>query len=390
MTLKPSSYQAIIHIPHAPPCMVCLSLCSTYVRSDTDIDHIAFIVLVVMEQLFYSLSHRNTQPRKDTRNILHFTLDVDMTHLAPLVAFPTKQTAAVQTAVVQTAAMQTAAAQTAEDPEHTPSNNRSPQQHDSTMMETKSECSDKYLLKCEESIKKSDECCCENIKAEPMSDIPSMINSKPEIKHEPQDNYRHISQPQKNRIIVPRPQHFQPFRTLVLPDNVTPITEHAPSNLPREHCQDTLPSPLPTPEVTIVENSVLFALYLYEQRKWTSLKEYLNNNKFHRSFHPKLQDIWYMFLYEEWMESRRLTSLSPPQKYRIRSRNPLPLSISSVKFKSNNMYDAKTRNLLNTFYEVNPYPDRGDNEVVDIVRQTGLTAYQVKNYFKNKRSRSAK
>lgn len=78
--------------------------------------------------------------------------------------------------------------------------------------------------------------------------------------------------------------------------------------------------------------------------------------------------------------------LTPPQRYRIRKSHPLPKSLSATKFAANNYFDEEIRGVLDGYFARSKYPISED--LVDMMAKTGLRANQIKNYFKNKRSRT--
>ena len=376
-----------------------------------------------MEQLFQCLSPRKSVPKVDTKSLVQFSLEVDMTHLAPLVAFPTtsrhKQLGAANTsersedrAVVPTEQTETAdngvkgeiwmkQEPVEEDgiAEYIPPDCSS----DHEMLDLDSQVFVKTEMMSVESekpeVKTEFDCCCENMKTKLSENTDT--SDKTEVERESR-------QPESRQpeilldIPLSKPQKMNSDnltayteRTLIIPSLDTdpssqcPSSEYTSSQDPSSS-SPLLPSHSSSLELSTMENPVLPAVYLYLQNKWRQLEFHLTHTNFHPSYHPKLQELWYLNLYEEWRVTRGIDSLTPPQKYRIRSRNPLPASLASVKFKSNNMYDRETRRNLDKFYDRGQYPDRGWNKIEDIMKETGLTAHQVRNYFKNKRSRTAK
>lgn len=136
----------------------------------------------------------------------------------------------------------------------------------------------------------------------------------------------------------------------------------------------------------LIENPALPAYYLFQKQDWQELYHYLSNREFPPEYHPRLQELWFNGHYEEYRSSRGISTLSPHQKYRIRSRNPLPLSLSSIKFRSNNNFSSRVRALLNKYFQKSPYVSSSDLEV--LCEKTELSSQQIKNYFKNKRTRT--
>ena len=129
----------------------------------------------------------------------------------------------------------------------------------------------------------------------------------------------------------------------------------------------------------------LVAQSLRDRKKWGELKEYISETCFPSIDHSVLQTFFYESVYETYKIERGLRRLTPPQRYRLRKTNPLPSTICSTKFRSNNHLDDNARALLEAVFKRNIFPSR---EVVEnLVANTGLSAKQVKNYFKNNRSR---
>ena len=113
----------------------------------------------------------------------------------------------------------------------------------------------------------------------------------------------------------------------------------------------------------------LVAQSLRDRKKWGELKEYISETCFPSIDHSVLQTFFYESV----------------QRYRLRKTNPLPSKICSTKFRSNNHLDDNARALLEAVFKRNRFPSP---EVVEnLVANTGLSAKQVKNYFKNNRSR---
>ena len=152
-------------------------------------------------------------------------------------------------------------------------------------------------------------------------------------------------------------------------------------SLPRVPCHMTSPW-----NQILTQNLALPAYYLFQKQEWQELYHYLSNTDFPSEYHPRLQELWFSAHYENYRTARGITSLNPSQKYRIRFRNPLPQSLSSVKFKSNNNFSSRVKALLDKYFEISPYVS--GSELDDLSEKTELSTQQIKNYFKNKRTRS--
>ena len=124
---------------------------------------------------------------------------------------------------------------------------------------------------------------------------------------------------------------------------------------------------------------------LYDQQQYDELVTYLSTTYFPSSDHSHLQTLYYNSLYELHKISTGKLRLEPSQKYRLRKSNPLPSTISSVKFRSNNHFDDETRSLLMEVFRTNRTPS--PETIQTLSEQTGLTERQIRNFFKNKRSR---
>ena len=134
-----------------------------------------------------------------------------------------------------------------------------------------------------------------------------------------------------------------------------------------------------------ISDKCLVAQSLRERKKWEELKYYISETSFAVSDHSFLQNFFYEAVYEIYKIERGLKRLTPPQRYRLRKTNPLPSSICSTKFRSNNHLDDNARSLLESVFKKNRFPS--PEMVQNLVENTGLSAKQVKNYFKNNRSR---
>ncbi|XP_063688393.1 homeobox protein SIX5-like [Bolinopsis microptera] len=147
-------------------------------------------------------------------------------------------------------------------------------------------------------------------------------------------------------------------------------------------------SPASSPSTTNLNLSdqAITAQSLFEEKQYAELKSYLSVTYFPSSDHPHLQKLYYNSLYELYKISSGKRHLMPTTKYRLRKSNPLPSTISSVKFQSNNHFDDNARSLLLAVFKRERTPSQ---ETISSLREnTGLTEKQIRNFFKNKRSRA--
>ncbi|XDV50473.1 hypothetical protein PO909_019527 [Leuciscus waleckii] len=98
----------------------------------------------------------------------------------------------------------------------------------------------------------------------------------------------------------------------------------------------------------------------------------LENHKFTKDSHAKLQALWLEAHYQE-AEKLRGRPLGPVDKYRVRKKFPLPRTIWDGEQKTH-CFKERTRHLLREWY-------------LELAQATGLTPTQVGNWFKNRRQR---
>uniref|UniRef100_A0A1I8BBG8 Homeobox domain-containing protein n=1 Tax=Meloidogyne hapla TaxID=6305 RepID=A0A1I8BBG8_MELHA len=131
-----------------------------------------------------------------------------------------------------------------------------------------------------------------------------------------------------------------------------------------------------------VLKAYLFALYYKGQ--FETFFNLMSENRFERSHHSELVQLWYMAKYEE-DKNKKLKELVPVDKYRIRKKNPPPKSIWDG---DELIYSFRKgdREILKDHYNRNQYPN--SEEKREIARKTGLTMTQISNWFKNRRQRA--
>lgn len=125
------------------------------------------------------------------------------------------------------------------------------------------------------------------------------------------------------------------------------------------------------------------ALVAFQQSNYRELYTLLENYKFTRDSHPKLQAMWMEAHYQE-AEKLRGRPLGPVDKYRVRKKFPLPRTIWDGEQKTH-CFKERTRGLLREWYLQDPYPNPAKKR--ELAQATGLTPTQVGNWFKNRRQR---
>ena len=125
------------------------------------------------------------------------------------------------------------------------------------------------------------------------------------------------------------------------------------------------------------------AIVAFQQNNFRELYTLLENNKFTRDSHPKLQAMWMEAHYQE-AEKLRGRPLGPVDKYRVRKKFPLPRTIWDGEQKTH-CFKERTRGLLREWYLQDPYPNPAKKR--ELAQATGLTPTQVGNWFKNRRQR---
>ena len=151
-------------------------------------------------------------------------------------------------------------------------------------------------------------------------------------------------------------------------------------------CSSPSSTPSTSPSSTNLSDQAITAQSFYDEQQYDELKSYLSVTYFPSSDHPHLQKLFYNSLYELYKLSSGKRHLVPTQKYRLRKSNPLPSTISSVKFQSNNHFDDNAKSLLLAVFKRERTPSQ---ETIHMLREnTGLTEKQIRNFFKNKRSRA--
>lgn len=125
------------------------------------------------------------------------------------------------------------------------------------------------------------------------------------------------------------------------------------------------------------------ALVAFHTNNFRELYHILENNKFSKDSHSKLQVMWLEAHYQE-AERLRGRPLGPVDKYRVRKKFPLPRTIWDGEQKTH-CFKERTRSLLREWYLQDPYPNPTKKK--ELAQATGLTPTQVGNWFKNRRQR---
>lgn len=125
------------------------------------------------------------------------------------------------------------------------------------------------------------------------------------------------------------------------------------------------------------------SLVAFHTGNFKDLYHILENYKFNKDSHPKLQAMWLEAHYQE-AERLRGRPLGPVDKYRVRKKYPLPRTIWDGEQKTH-CFKERTRSLLREWYLQDPYPNPAKKR--ELAQATGLTPTQVGNWFKNRRQR---
>ncbi|XP_054653621.1 homeobox protein SIX6a [Dunckerocampus dactyliophorus] len=125
------------------------------------------------------------------------------------------------------------------------------------------------------------------------------------------------------------------------------------------------------------------AVVAFHTGNFRELYHILENNKFTKESHSKLQALWLEAHYQE-AEKLRGRPLGPVDKYRVRKKFPLPRTIWDGEQKTH-CFKERTRHLLREWYLQDPYPNPSKKR--ELAQATGLTPTQVGNWFKNRRQR---
>lgn len=125
------------------------------------------------------------------------------------------------------------------------------------------------------------------------------------------------------------------------------------------------------------------AIVAFHGGNYRELYHILENHKFTKESHSKLQALWLEAHYQE-AEKLRGRPLGPVDKYRVRKKFPLPRTIWDGE-ETSYCFKEKSRGVLREWYAHNPYPS--PREKRELAEATGLTTTQVSNWFKNRRQR---
>ena len=125
------------------------------------------------------------------------------------------------------------------------------------------------------------------------------------------------------------------------------------------------------------------AIVAFHGGNYRELYHILENHKFTKESHAKLQALWLEAHYQE-AEKLRGRPLGPVDKYRVRKKFPLPRTIWDGEQKTH-CFKERTRHLLREWYLQDPYPNPSKKR--ELAQATGLTPTQVGNWFKNRRQR---
>ncbi|KAG7283184.1 hypothetical protein CRUP_000546 [Coryphaenoides rupestris] len=116
------------------------------------------------------------------------------------------------------------------------------------------------------------------------------------------------------------------------------------------------------------------AVVAFHTGNFRDLYHILENHKFTKDSHGKLQAMWLEAHYQE-AEKLRGRPLGPVDKYRVRKKFPLPRTIWDGEQKTH-CFKERTRSLLREWYLQDPYPNPSKKR--ELAQATGLTPTQGK------------
>ena len=176
---------------------------------------------------------------------------------------------------------------------------------------------------------------------------------------------------------------YQPTYPITPPNLPKDLTNQPPVPAKKTQCRAS--TQVPTVTKPSLEYTTANELFLAEQ--WKDLQTYIATTSFPESEHQSLQKMWFNSVYEVYTkEKQKKTKLTPALRYRLRKQQPVPVNISSVIPATNNHFTDEVRSSMEQVFYVNSRP--GPETVKMLVETTGLTAKQIRNFFKNKRQRS--
>jgi hypothetical protein len=131
------------------------------------------------------------------------------------------------------------------------------------------------------------------------------------------------------------------------------------------------------------------AMINYKTKNYLDLFNILESNRFTEVPWEPLQRLWFdaRYAHETLVKGRKLGAVD---KYRVRKRYPLPLSISdgsgtSLFGVNRDLFTPQVRRILWDHYHREKFPDTSLK--IHIAKTSGLTFAQVNNWFKNRRQR---
>ena len=142
---------------------------------------------------------------------------------------------------------------------------------------------------------------------------------------------------------------------------------------------------IPRNELYLNSESVIKAKVhvAFNQGRYRELYGLLESHKFDPDAHSVLQQMWHEAHYAE-AEKVRGRPLGAVEKYRIRRKYPMPLTIWDGE-ETVYCFKEKSRQVLREWYDKNKYPTPQDKRM--LAKRTELTLVQVSNWFKNRRQR---
>lgn len=123
---------------------------------------------------------------------------------------------------------------------------------------------------------------------------------------------------------------------------------------------------------------------LCKSKNYAEVYRIMKGFKFTKKYHQELKELWFETHYDEAQSYRRKT-LTPVFKYRIRKKNPPPLTIWDGE-QTSYCFRKSTRKLLEETFSKSQYPTTLEKQ--SLVDQTELNEEQICNWFKNHRQRN--
>ena len=153
---------------------------------------------------------------------------------------------------------------------------------------------------------------------------------------------------------------------------------------------DPTPPSSPEPDMLsfIAENSALIAAReTFSDGLFNEVLDFISSSDQPERLHEEFQELWTETIYRQASAQQSGKVLNAVDRYRLRKRKPFPRTIWNGD-QSRHLFKESSRNLLQEFFDKNPYPT--PEEKRDLTRQSQLSYSQVSNFFKNRRGRQLK